>query len=65
MNNSSAKSDFVFKEGVPLVLHKIDVFDEKVIVFGHKKIIIQIVVEAASMQYVFPYFLTLSSSIKQ
>ena len=37
MNNSSAKSDFVFKEGVPLVLHKVDVFDEKVIVFGHKK----------------------------
>ena len=54
MNNSSA--DFVFKEGVPLVLHKVDVFDEKVIVFGHKKRIIQIVVEAASMQYVFPYF---------
>ena len=56
MNNSSAKSDFVFKEGVPLVLHKVDVIDEKVIVFGHKKRIIQIVVEAASMQYVFSYF---------
>ena len=56
MNNSSAKSDFVFKEGVPLVLHKVDVFDEKVIVSGHKKTIIQIVVEAARMQYVFPYF---------
>ena len=56
MNNSSAKSDFVFKEGVPLVLFKFDVFDEKVVVFGHKKRIIQIVVEAASMQYVFPFF---------
>ena len=29
MNNSSAKSDFVFKEGVPLVLHKVDVIDKK------------------------------------
>ena len=57
MNNSSAKSDFVFKAGAPLALHKVDVFDEKVIVFCQKKkIIIQIVVEAASMQYVFPYF---------
>ena len=56
MNNSSAKSDFVLREGVLLVLHKVDVFDEKVIVSGHKKTIIQIVVEAARMQYVFPYF---------
>ena len=38
------------------VLHKIDVFDEKVIEYDQKIRIIQIVVEAASMQYVFTYF---------
>ena len=65
MNNSSAKSDFVFKEGVPLVLHKVDVFDEKVIVFGHKKKNNSNSSRGGKYAVCFPLFSTLSSSIKQ
>ena len=68
MNNSSAESDFVLVRGVPLKcnakIHKIDVFDERVSVFGQKKNNLN---RNWGGKYAvcFPLFLTLPSSIKQ
>ena len=44
MNNSSAKSDFVFREGVPLVYIKLMLLMKKWLYLAIKKRIIQIVV---------------------
>lgn len=68
MNNSGAKSDFMFKEGVPLKWKlfciRLMFFYEKVIVFGQKKNYSN---RSWGGKYAvcFSLFLTLSSSIKQ